>query len=215
MKLLKQIWKAALVAGFMAAGSASVSAEPYKMLNPPQPVDVKGKVEVIEFFWYGCPHCYKLEPELNAWLAKLPKDVEFRRIPAIWNPRMEAHARLFHSLEALGAADKLHGKVFDATQKENVETHEKEAAADWVAKQGIDKAKFTAAYSSFGIENQVRRDKQAMAQYKISGVPTFIVGGKYQTSEADTGGAQPLFQTLDKLIDGERKALAPAKPARK
>ena len=128
---------------------------------------------------------------------------------------MEAHARLFHSLEALGAADKLHGKVFDATQKENVETHDKDAAAEWVAKQGIDKAKFTAAYSSFGIENQVRRDKQSMTQYKISGVPTFVVGGKYQTSEADAGGAQPLFQTLDKLIDGERKALAPAKPTRK
>jgi thiol:disulfide interchange protein DsbA len=102
MKLLKQLWKAALVAGFVAVSGAAVAAEPFKLLNPAQPVETKGKVEVIEFYWYGCPHCYHLEPKLSAWLAKLPKDVAFRRIPAVWNPRMEAHAKLFHALESLG-----------------------------------------------------------------------------------------------------------------
>ena len=214
MNLLKQICKAVVLASFVAAGSGMALAEPYKSIEP-QPVEVKGKVEVIEFFWYGCPHCYKLEPALEQWLAKLPKDVQFRRIPAVWNPRMEAHARLFHTLEALGTLDKLHGKAFDATQKDNVETHDKDAAAAWAAKQGVDKAKFLATYTSFGIENQARRDKQLTPQYKISGVPTFIVGGKYQTSEQDAGGTAQLFQTLDKLIDIERKALAPGKPAAK
>lgn len=205
MKLFKQIGRALLVAGFVAAGSSIASAEPYKSI-PPQPVETKGKVDVIEFFWYGCPHCYHLEPALDQWLAKLPKDVQFRRIPAVWNPRMEAHAQLFYALEAMGALEKLHGKLFAATQKDKLDTHDKEVAAGWVASQGLDKGKFLAAYSSFGVESQARRAKQIMPQYKVSGVPAFIVGGKYQTSEQDAGSSAALFQTLDKLIDLERKA---------
>ena len=210
MKLLKQLWKVALVAGFVATSGSVVAAEPFKLLNPAQPVEIKGKVEVIEFYWYGCPHCYHLEPKLNAWLAKLPKDVAFRRIPAVWNPRMEAHAKLFHALESLGLSEQLHGKVFDATQKDNIETHDKDAAANWLAKQGVDKTKFLASYTSFGVENQARRDGQLTRSYQVSGVPTFVVGGKYQTNVGDAGGEEQLFQVLDKLIGEERKALKPA-----
>jgi len=210
MKLLKQLWKAALIAGFVAASGAAVAAEPFKLLNPAQAVETKGKVEVIEFYWYGCPHCYHLEPKLNAWLAKLPKDVAFRRIPAVWNPRMEAHAKLFHALESLGLSEQLHGKLFDATQKDNIETHDKDTVANWLSKQGVDKTKFLASYTSFGVENQARRDGQLTRSYQVTGVPAFVVGGKYLTNVGDAGGEEQLFQVLDKLIDEERKALKPA-----
>jgi thiol:disulfide interchange protein DsbA len=100
--------------------------------------------------------------------------------------------------------------VFDATQKDNIETHDKDVAANWLAKQGVDKTKFLASYSSFGVENQARRDGQLTRSYQVAGVPTFVVGGKYQTNVGDAGGEEQLFQVLDKLIGEERKALKPA-----
>ncbi len=209
MKLLKSFWKAALVAGFVAASGSLLAAEPFRTLNPAQPVEVKGKVEVIEFYWYGCPHCYHLEPKLDAWLAKLPKDVTFRRIPAVWNPRMEAHAKLFHALESMASLEKFHSSIFEVTQKGSVDTHDKDAVAEWLAKQGLDKNKFLASYTSFGVENQARKDAQLTRSYQVSGVPAFVVGGKYQTNVGDAGGEEQLFQVLDKLIGEERKRLKP------
>lgn len=186
----------------------SLAAEPgvdYLVLGAPQPTETKGKIEVIEFFWYRCPHCYHLEPELNAWAKKLPKDVVIRRVPAILNESWEPLARAYYALETLGLADKLHGKVFDAIHKENIDLNKPEVFFDWAAKQGADKAQLSQAYNSFSAGTQVMHSRRVVQDYKLNGVPAFAVNGKFVTSASMTGSNPALFETLSALIQDERK----------
>ncbi len=177
----------------------------YLELATPRPTETKGKIEVIEFFWYRCPHCYRLEPELNAWAKKLPKDVALRRVPAILNDSWEPLARAYYALDTLGLADKLHGKVFRAIHGENIDLNKPEVFFDWAAKQGADKTKLMQAYNSFSVNTQVMHSRQVAQEYKLTGVPAFAVNGKYVTSAYLTGSNPALFETLDTLIQDERK----------
>jgi thiol:disulfide interchange protein DsbA len=176
----------------------------YLTLSTPRPTDAQGKIELLEFFWYGCPHCYRLEPELNLWTKKLPKDVVLRRIPATLNADWEPLTRAYYALEALGLTDKLHAKLFEAIHVDGMNLNKPEKFFDWVAKQGVDKAKIAQAYNSFSVNSKVMRSRQVVQDYKLTGVPAFAVNGKYVTSAYMTGSNPALFEALDHLIKKEQ-----------
>src|SRR5690242_19556358 len=126
-----------LAAATLSFAAAGALAQPFERLSPAQPTEGGGKVEVIEFFWYGCPHCYSLEPAVNAWAKNLPKDVVFKRVPAAVGGWVDL-ARMFYTLEAMGKLDELHAKVFDAIHKSNVNMNNKKARDEWLQKNGVD-----------------------------------------------------------------------------
>jgi thiol:disulfide interchange protein DsbA len=195
-----------------AAGGTAWAQVPYAPMQPPQPTGDNGKIEVIEFFWYGCPHCYHLEPELNAWVAKLPPDVEFKRVPAYPSEAWGEAARIFYTLEAMGLLDKFHDKVFDAIHKDNVNLVNPKIRAEWLTKNGIDAKKFEDMSKSFTVVSYMNRDKQMTLNYKVDGVPRLVVGGKYYTSGELAGGADKIFPAVDQMIAKVREEQG-AKPA--
>ena len=186
----------ALLAGAAAAQGKSA----FKLLAAPQPVETGKKIEVIEFFWYGCPHCYDLEPFLKKWTARLPKDVEFRRIPAVPTERWMPNARTYYTLESMGLLEKLHGEVFDAIHIDRVNFNDEKTQLDWMARKGIDRNKFAEAWRSFSVQSKTKRAVQLTQSYDITDVPTLVVDGKYVTSVSMTGSPEGLMQTLDGLI---------------
>ena len=193
--------------GFGAGGIAAQSEE-FVRLPQPQPVDTPGKIEAIEFFWYGCPHCNALEAGVDAWAKKLPKDVAFRKEHVVWPGRsdIEAHARLFITLRAMGLLDQHHRAVFDALHKEKASLRTEKEVADWAAKRGIDRAKFEATWKSFGVNAQLARARDLTNRFEADGVPSFGVNGKYYTSLGGTRSEKRLFEVLDKLVADERAA---------
>ncbi|MDR2240530.1 MAG: thiol:disulfide interchange protein DsbA/DsbL [Zoogloeaceae bacterium] len=189
---------AALVAG--PAAAQIQAGRDYKPLASPQTVESGDKIEVVEFFWYGCPHCFDLEPFLRKWTAQLPADVTFRRIPAIPTQRWAPNARTFYTLETLGLLDRLHGEVFDAVHIDRVNFDNEMVQLDWMTRHGVDRAKFSEAWRSFSVQSKTRRAAQLTQAYDVNGVPTLIVDGKYQTSVSMTGSPEALMKTLDELI---------------
>jgi len=190
----------------VAHGAGRAEGPEFSRLATPQPTESPGKIEVIEFFWYGCPHCDSIESRVEAWQKRLPKDVVFRREHVLWGGRsdMEGHAKLFVTLRAMGLLEKHHRAAFDAVHRSKVELRKEAALLDWVAKQGIDRAKFEAAYKSFSINAQMGRAKSLTQNYGVAGVPTFVINGKYVTSPGSAHGEERMFAVIDKLIAEER-----------
>ena len=160
----------------------------------------------MELFWYGCPHCYAFEPVINPWVEKLPSDVNFVRIPAMFGGPWDAHGQMFLTLEAMGVEHKVHAAVFEAIQKEHKKLTDKNDMADFLATQGVDKDKFLATFDSFAIKGQINKAKELAKKYEITGVPTMIVNGKYRFDVGSAGGAEQALQLADKLVDQERAA---------
>lgn len=185
----------------------------YVKLAKPQPVTTGKQIELTEFFWYRCPHCYDLEPALNTWLKKLPKDVRLHRVPTVFRDNWMPAAKLYYALQDVGA-ERLHGAVFDAYHLDNLDLDNPATLMDWVAKKGIDRAKFEASYNSFSTQSRAMRGAMVGRTYGLKGVPSFAVDGKYVTSESLAGSREALFATLDKLIVQARKERAAKKPAR-
>jgi len=186
---------------FAQAGGAKFSE-----LKPSQPVSVEGnKIEVIEFFWYGCPHCYNLEPFIETWLKKLPPDVQFRRVPAVFNPRWEHDAEIFYTFDALGVLDKVHRPFFDAIHNGGLRTDNPEALAQWVQRNGIDPKKFNDTMKSFTVKSRTGRAKQMSVAYGIDGTPAMAVQGKYTVSAEQGGSREGMLQTVSQLVDMVRK----------
>jgi thiol:disulfide interchange protein DsbA len=207
--------KLILLAASLVFATAAGAQTPYATLNPPQPTEGGGKVEVMEFFWYGCPHCYRLEPAINTWLRNAPKDVTFKRVPAVPSESWAEMARIFYTLEAMGLLDKYHDKVFDAIHKDNLNLGNKKIRDQWLAKNGIDVAKYTDMAKSFTVETKVQRARQLTAAYKVDSVPRLVVNGKYFTSAELAGGADRIFPVVDQLVAMARKektASAPSTP---
>ncbi len=200
MRLNKWLGLIGLSLALVAWGAFAQGRPAYKLLAKPQPVETGQRIEVIEFFWYGCPHCFDLEPFLRKWTASLPKDVEFRRIPAVPTERWMPNARTFYTLEALGLLDKLHGEVFDAIHIDRVNLNDEKTQLDWMAKMGVDRARFAEAWKSFSVQSKTKRAVQLTQAYDITGVPTLVVDGKYVTSVSMTGSPEGLMQTLDELV---------------
>ena len=197
---------AILLATFLALPLvANAQQVQYGELNPPQPVENKGKIEVIEFFWYGCPHCYSLEPYIETWLKKLPPDVEFRRVPAVFNSRWGHDAAIFYTLEAMGLVDKLHRPLFDAIHKSGLRTDNEAAFSEWLQKNGVDPKKFMDTMKSFGVQSKTKRAVQLTTAYKIDGTPAMAVAGRYTVSAEQGKTQQGMLQAVDGLVALARK----------
>ena len=167
-----------------------------------------GKIEVVEMFWYGCPHCYAFEPTINPWIAKLPADVHFIRIPAMFGGPWDAHGQLFVTLDTMGVESKVHAAVFNAIQQEHKKLVTPEDMAEFVATQGVDKAKFLETFNSFAVKGKIAQYKELAKKYEISGVPTMIVNGKYRFDLGTAGGAEQALDVADQLIAKERASVA-------
>jgi protein dithiol oxidoreductase (disulfide-forming) len=186
------------------APDAGAQSPLYAALNPPQPTDGSGKVEVTEFFWYGCPHCYHMEPLISTWLKTMPKDVVFKRVPA-YNEGWAPMVSIYYTLEAMGLLDQYHMKVFDAIHKNNVNLNNKGKRDEWLKANGIDPAKFAEVEKSFTVATKIQRAKQLTQGYKVDSVPRFFVNGKYYTSAEQAGGAEKIFLVVDQLVGMARK----------
>ena len=203
-----------LATAALAFGAASATAQnpEFTLLNPPQPTEGGGKVEVIEFFWYGCPHCQRLEPFIQKWEKTLPKDVVFKRVHALPGDSWIQTATIFYTLEAMGLLDKLHTKVFDAIHNDNVILTNKATRDQWLAKQGVDVGKFLDVEKSFAVVTKLNRARQMTASYKVDGVPMLFVNGKYVTSNTHAGGdTGRIMVIVDRLIDRARKETVASK----
>jgi thiol:disulfide interchange protein DsbA len=192
-------------AGARAQGGAPVEGRDYVRLNTPAPVAAGGKIDVVEFFSYGCPHCYSFEPALEQWIRKLPPDVAFRRVPAAFNAPFEGYAKLFYALEAIGAVEQLHKRVFAAIHVQRQRLDKEADLAAFVSAAGADGAKFVDAYKSFGVATKVRQGKQLSEAYKIDGVPTLGIHGRWFTAGSLAGGHDRALQVADHLIAQARK----------
>ena len=208
----KLILSAALVTASlfgMTAQAADVPLEAgktYVELANPVPVSVPGKIEVVELFWYGCPHCYSFEPTINPWAEKLPSDVNFKRLPAMFGGPWDAHGQMFLTLEAMGVEHKVHNAVFEAIQKDRKPLTKPDQMADFLATQGVDKDKFLTTFNSFAIKGQIKQAKDLAQKYGVQGVPTLIVNGKYRFDLGSTGGPEATLNVADQLIAKERAA---------
>ncbi len=192
-----------------APAQAATAGKDYVVVSPPQPTESGDKNEVIEFFWYRCPHCYTLEPLLESWVKKLPQDTQFRRVPTVFSQEWAIDARIYYALEALGALERLHKPLFDAihTQGGNRLTGDAYAkwVADWLAKQGVDMAKYDAAYRSFGVDAKVKRAAQLAAEYKLDGVPTLAIDGRYLVPSSLVGDREGMISAAQQVLDLARK----------
>jgi protein dithiol oxidoreductase (disulfide-forming) len=206
-----------LIAAFAAALAPAPlalhaqDAAGYTELRTELPVETKGKIEVAEFFWYGCIHCYNLEPALAAWVPKLPADVQFRRIPAVFNERWAHDATIYYAFEALGVLDKLHRPFFDAIHKDRLRTDDPAALTEWLTRNGVDPKKLEATMKSFGVQSKLKRAAQLTAASRIDGTPALMVHGRYTISTEQGRSREGMLANAERLIPLVRKSLGAAK----
>ena len=198
---------AALGAPLAARAQQPRAGVDYLALRSALPVDTPGKIDVIEFFWYGCPHCYSLEPLLETWLNKLPTDTQFRRVPAVFNDRWARDAAIYYAFEALGVLDRLHRPLFDAIHRDGLRTDSGPALGQWLQKQGVDTRKFDEAARSFGVQSRVRRAAQLSLAYGIDGTPAMAVQGRYTVGAEQSRTQKAMLDTVDYLIGLARKTV--------
>lgn len=182
-----------------------VEGKNYTVLKNPQPTRDDSKIEVLEFFWYGCPHCDSLHPHVRAWAKTIPADVDFRYVPAIFRPNWTMGAKVFYTIEAMGLLDPLHDKIYQATHREKTDLNDEAVLFGWIEKQGIDRKKFEDTFRSFSVQNQVTKSTQMSRQYQLTGVPALVVNGKYLTSGGMSPTPDETIKTLNALIEKARK----------
>lgn len=210
-----------LIAIALALSAGATAAQPaagkdYIPVNPPQPTDSGGKVEVVEFFWYACPHCSALQPSLRAWLKKKPADVEFKRQPAAFQDTWLQLAQTYYAIEAMGLVDRLHHDVFLALHEQRTLdarqlARDPKTLFDWVAGKGVDRQKFIDTYQSFAVAGRTKRTIDITRNYDIPGTPAIVVDGRYLTAPSMTLKGDKnidydrFFQVLDQVIAMARK----------
>ena len=204
---------AALPLGVQAQGKPPAEGKDYLLLSKPAPTEAPaGQLEVVEFFWYSCPHCNEFEPQLEAWAAKAPKDVSLRRVPVSFRPDFEPQQRLYYVLEAMDKLAALHKKVFFAIHVEKQVLNTADLVSAWAQKQGIDKAKFTELYNSFPVNMKTRKATQLQEAFMVDGVPALGVDGRYYTSGSMAGTMVRALTVTDHVLTLARKTkAAPAK----
>jgi len=186
-----------------------VAGTDYAVLETAAPVEAAaGKIEVVEFFWYNCPHCNAFEPILSDWAKKLPKDVAFRRVPVAFNAGFAPQQRLYYSLEAMGLLEKVHPKVFAAIHVEKLNLVKGEAITEWIGKNGVDTEKFLAQYNSFGVVTKAQRATQLQNAFKVEGVPALGVAGRFYTDGTMARSMERALLVVQSLLDDIRKQRA-------
>ena len=190
----------------LAQGKVPQEGTDYLTLDKAAPTEAPtDKIEVVEFFWYSCPHCNAFEPKLESWIKKLPKDVVIRRVPVAFRPDFEPQQRLYYVLESMGKVDEMQIKVFNAIHRERQPLTSADQITAWAEKQGIDKAKFVDAYNSFPIVTKVRKATQLQDQYKVQGVPALGIAGRFYTDGTQAGTMERALIITDYLIGMARK----------
>ncbi len=209
MKFMRMLLGATLlIMATVASAETYRQGQHYKVLDNPSIPRDQNKIEVVEVFWYGCPHCYDLEPTVQAWLKFQQADVDFYQLPAQFSTRWAEHAALFYLTHALGVNDKVHEDIFDAIHKERKPLSSKSDQQEFLAEHGVSEADFDKHYDSFGVRRQLKMADQRIRQYKISGVPAVIVNGKYFVDAKTAGGQSKIFNVVNFLVEKERKAMA-------
>lgn len=183
-----------------------VAGRDYKVMSPAQPTSNGDKVEVLEFFFYGCSHCYHLHGPLSAWEKKMPKDVDLIPVPVIFRDTWEPMARTFYALEALGQRERLHNDLFEAWNVFNTDLSDEKKITEFVAKRNVDTAKFGAAYNSFSLAGKVARSNQLVRSYGVRGTPTIAVDGKYIITGLEPADTIRVLDEVIKIARKERKA---------
>lgn len=194
--------KFAFLALFCLTGLARAEGG-YEAVSPAQPVQNSSKIEVIEFFWYGCPHCYSLEPSMVEWLKNKPANVEFIRQPAVFSDLWGKHAKAFFTAEALGVGEKVHANFFDAIQNKKQKLDSEDELAKFFAAHGVKDADFKAAYSSFMVDAKMRQAETMAARYGITGVPALIVNGKFKVTATTAKSQENMLSVTNQLIQQE------------
>jgi thiol:disulfide interchange protein DsbA len=218
--LRRAAWLPAFVLSVALCASASAQIAPgkdYRVINPAQPADSGSRIEVLEFFWYGCPHCNALQPSLRVWLKQKPADVEFRRVPAVFDNSWLPLTWTFYALDSMGVVDKLHYDVFAAIHEQKIRLSDQAILFDWVAKHGVDRQKFAETYNSFGVKSRGMRSIEMTRTYDIPGTPALTVDGKYLVAPSmilkpdKSVDYERYFQVLDQVIVLARKERAAGK----
>jgi thiol:disulfide interchange protein DsbA len=200
-RLARAVLAVAALCLFTAGASAQlVEGKNYDVLKNAQPTESGNKIEVIEFFSYGCPHCAELEPILDKWLATLPPDVAFKRVPVVFQQRWAPLGKIYYTLDALGVESKLSPDVFKAIHGQGVALWDEKAFLDWAASKGLDRKKVEEVYGSFGVNSKMNRARQQAQQFDIQSVPTVVVDGKFRTGSDRVGSHAQLPAALDQLI---------------
>jgi thiol:disulfide interchange protein DsbA len=197
------------------AAAQPVPGRDYTVINPPQSTESGKRVEVLEFFWYGCPHCHALQPPLRVWLKGKPADVDFRRVPAVFADHWVPLTWTYYTMEAMGIVDKLHYDVFDAIHEQKIRLSDPKVLFDWVARQGVDGKKFAETYHSFGVRSRGMRSIELTRAYEVPGTPALVVDGKYVVApsmilkpDKRSVDYERYFQVLDQVIARARKERA-------
>jgi len=204
--VLTALFVTASLFGLAAQAAEFREGKEYVALKNPVPVAEPGKIEVVEMFWYGCPHCYQFEPVINPWVEQLPDDVAFKRIPAMFGGVWNVHGQLFLALESMNVEQKVHDAVFSAYHNERKKLATPEEMAAFLAGHGVDREAFLKAYNSFGVKARVEQAKKLGMAYQITGVPVLIVNGKYRFDLGSAGGPERALEVADFLIEKERAA---------
>ena len=194
-----------LIASISTAVADESAQAKYVTLDTPQATQSGDKVEVMEVFWYGCPHCYAFEPFLQKWLGSKPDNVEFRLMPGILNRAWVAHARAFYTAEKLGILDKIHHQLFDAIHKDNRYIFDENSIKQFFVEQGVDADQFSKVYDSQEIDEKLKQAFQEQVNAKISGVPSILINGKYLTGPSMAGSYESLEQVMNSLIERESR----------
>ncbi len=195
------------VVSLQSAAEEFVLGKDYESIVPAQPIDDRdGRVEVVELFWYGCPHCHRFEPYIERWVKRNKGRVHFVRLPAILRNGWALHARAYYAAEALGVVDKIHKPLFDAIHNQHRKLDDEDSLARFFASQGVDEQAFRRAFESFGVDSQVRRAKQMTRRYRAMGTPAVVVDGKYLTDPGMARGFPRLIKVIDYLVDKEVRA---------
>ena len=197
----------------LAQSNDPVAGRQYQVLQPPAPAGTAGKLEVVEFFWYGCPHCYAFEPLLDEWVKRLPSDVLFRRVPvAFRQDPFVIHQKLYFSLEAMGLIDKLQRKVFDEIHLEQRAKGEQRSQLStleqinmFLDKQGVDKAQFLSVFNSFAVNTKLGQAQKLVSTYQLNGVPALGIQSRFLTDGPMAGGMDKALQVTDFLLQKLRK----------
>jgi len=203
--LLATLMLFSLAAWIPASQAASVEGK-YELVQPPQPTETPGKIEVVDIFWYGCPHCFHVLPFVERFEQSLPEDVAIRHMPAVFRKSWEAGARAYYTAKLLGVDKQIHVPIFNAIHKQHKRLDTRAELRDFFAKFGVSKSDFDNTYDSFSVNASIRKSVVMQRRYGVRGTPTFIVAGKYRVSPSSAGGYENSLKVVRALVDKERKA---------
>jgi len=196
-----------LVPSVSLAASNFKEGVEYQLIEPPQPTQDPARIEVVEMFWYGCPHCYQLEPFVKEWKKTQAEDVDFVQMPAMLGPRWELLARAYYTAEILDVLDKVHTPLFETIHEKRKSFRNEADLQKFFAEYGVDEETFRNTYRSFAVVTKVNRSRQLTQRYGVTGVPAIVVNGRYRTSPGTAGSKALTFKVVDELIARERDAL--------